>query len=71
MTPEDWRKVDDVYHAALTHPVAERATFVEVACDGDTDLCREVLSLLARAFARGRLPRTTGAAGAGRPIRRL
>jgi serine/threonine protein kinase/Tol biopolymer transport system component len=46
MTPERWRKVEQVYHKALQQPTAVRAAFVVAACGDDADLHREVESLL-------------------------
>ena len=48
---ERWKEVESILRAALTRPVAERASFVADACAGDSDLCREVESLLARETA--------------------
>jgi predicted ATPase len=46
MTPERWRQVEDLYHAALDRPAGIRHTFLGKACEGDEDLHRQVLSLL-------------------------
>jgi serine/threonine-protein kinase len=48
MTPERWRRVDELYHAALAKAVEGRATFLADACAGDEGLRREVESLLAQ-----------------------
>jgi serine/threonine protein kinase/Tol biopolymer transport system component len=48
MTPERWRQIEDVYHAALDRDPRLRAGYVEEHCAGDTSLMREVNSLLAR-----------------------
>jgi serine/threonine protein kinase/Tol biopolymer transport system component len=48
-TPERWKRLDEIYHAALACEAAERPAFVDGACGGDSDLRSEVLSLLARA----------------------
>src|SRR6516165_5015465 len=47
MEPKRWRKVEDLYHAALEHEESRRAEFLEQACGGDETLRREVESLLA------------------------
>jgi serine/threonine protein kinase/Tol biopolymer transport system component len=47
MTGERWRHVEDLYHAAATRAVGDRATFLDEACAGDDSLRREVESLLA------------------------
>lgn len=44
---EHWREVDRVFAAALDHPPAERAAFLDAACAGDPALRREVEGLLA------------------------
>jgi len=52
MTPERWRRVEEVYHSALERPAAERAAFLDEACL-DPDLRREVESLLSFEAADG------------------
>ena len=47
-SPERWAAVERLYHAALTRPIHERATYVAEACAGDAELRREVESLLAQ-----------------------
>ncbi len=47
MTTERWRQIEDVFSQALDHPAAERARFLDQACQDDADLRREVESLLA------------------------
>ena len=48
MDPEHWRRVKELYHAALKREEGQRrATFVEEACRGDPALRDEVQSLLA------------------------
>ncbi len=44
---EQWRAVEELFHAALDRPPEERAAFLDRACDGDAELRREVESLLA------------------------
>ncbi len=46
MTPERYRRIEQVYEAALELPGPERAEFVSSACAGDENLRREVTSLL-------------------------
>lgn len=46
MGNKDLEQVENVFHAALDLPVAERRRYVEQACNGNQDLLREVLSLL-------------------------
>ena len=47
MSPERWRRVEDVLHAALTCEPGRRDAVVAAACAGDEALRREVESLLA------------------------
>ncbi len=49
MTPERWRKIEEVYHAAVGVSGDERAAYLKEACADDSDLRREVESLLAQA----------------------
>src|SRR5438309_233117 len=44
--PERWKKVEELYHAALERPAESRADFLRAACGDDEDLYREVESLL-------------------------
>jgi serine/threonine-protein kinase len=46
MPSANWPKVEELYHAALEKPPAERETFLDQACGGDAELRREVQSLL-------------------------
>src|SRR5580765_3224217 len=48
MTPERWRRVEELYHAALAHEAPDRALFLGDACAGDDALRRDVESLLAQ-----------------------
>ena len=47
MTPERWRRVDELFHSALERDGAERAAFLREACRGDEALRREVERLIA------------------------
>jgi tetratricopeptide (TPR) repeat protein len=49
MTPERWQQIQTLLDAALAVPVEDRARFVAKACSGDSELQREVESLLAQA----------------------
>jgi hypothetical protein len=44
--PENWQKIESIFHAALEKEHSAREQFVRQACDGDPSLCREILSLL-------------------------
>ena len=46
MEAERWRRAEELYHAALKIDVAQRASFVKEACQGDAELWQEVESLL-------------------------
>lgn len=46
MTPERWRQINDLFHAALEQPGNTRDQFIETAAAGDEELTREVRSLL-------------------------
>ncbi len=46
MTPERWKQVESLYHAARTRPSGERAAFLADRCRDDESLRREVESLL-------------------------
>lgn len=47
MTPERWQQIDNLIQAALEQPAAARSAFLRQACAGDSELLREVESLLA------------------------
>ena len=47
MTPEQWERVDRIWHDVVARPNAERAAAIVELCRGDEDLRREVESLLA------------------------
>ncbi len=47
MTPERWRRVEELYDSALEHEDSERPEFLREACGGDAELLRQVESLLA------------------------
>ena len=46
-------RIREVFQAALDQPAAERAAFLNRACTGDTDLHRDVASLLEAHAAAG------------------
>ena len=46
MEPERWRRIDQLYHAALELQPSQRAAFLEQQCATDSALRREVESLL-------------------------
>src|SRR5439155_5191872 len=57
MIPERWRRIEEIYHAALGREPGERAVFVSDSCQGDPELRREVESLLAQSDSSGELKR--------------
>ena len=46
MKPDRWRKVDELFEAALEHESSHRAAFLDQACGSDKDLRREVEKML-------------------------
>jgi len=42
-----WRRIEELYHAAVARPSSQRSAFVAEACAGDDGLRRDVESLLA------------------------
>ena len=48
MTPERWRRIEQLCQAALERDRTLRGAFLEEACAGDEELQREVGSLLAQ-----------------------
>jgi eukaryotic-like serine/threonine-protein kinase len=53
MTPERWRKIGQVYHAALEREASQRPAYLHEVCAGDDGLRQEVESLLAQQEAAG------------------
>src|SRR5512147_781843 len=47
MTPQEWEKVSKIYHAASELETEHVSDFLDIACDGDPALRREIESLLA------------------------
>src|SRR5262245_18766270 len=46
MTPERWKRIEELYHQAHARPQGERAEFLASACPDDAALRRNVQSLL-------------------------
>jgi eukaryotic-like serine/threonine-protein kinase len=44
--PDNWKKIESIFHAALEKEQSAREQFVRQACDSDPSLCQEILSLL-------------------------
>jgi len=49
MERSDWQRIQDIFHAALKRPPADRAAFVEAACAESPELLHQLRGLLARA----------------------
>ncbi|HSK62970.1 MAG TPA: protein kinase [Pyrinomonadaceae bacterium] len=47
MKPDRWRKIDEIFEAALERTPKDRAAFLDQACGGDPELRREVEKMLA------------------------
>ena len=47
ISPDQWRRANDIFHQALEQPAAQRQEFIESAAGGDRVLASEVSSLLA------------------------
>jgi non-specific serine/threonine protein kinase/serine/threonine-protein kinase len=62
MNPEQWQRLEDVFHAALEQPPDSRAAFLDRACGNDTDLRTEVERLL---YADAHASAFVGSAAAG------
>src|SRR4030088_2973616 len=46
MTPERWKRTEELYHEARARPLIDRAAFLAEACSDDTAMRRSVESLL-------------------------
>jgi serine/threonine-protein kinase len=46
VTPERWRQITDLFHAALLHDASTRPGYLQQACGGDTALRAEIESML-------------------------
>ncbi len=46
MNSQRWQQVKEILHSAIERDLQERTAFIKTACAGDTELRREVLSLL-------------------------
>jgi len=65
LNQERWRRVEELYHAALDREPAQRNEFLNQACSADDDLRREVESLLAADSAESLIDRPAMDAAAG------
>lgn len=64
MKPEDWPRVEEMFHEALQRDPAEREAYVRHACNGDSGLQREVVSLLSNHEGAGKSASWAAAAAA-------
>jgi formylglycine-generating enzyme required for sulfatase activity len=55
MTPDRWKRLEEIYHAARTRDSAERAAYVAEACGDDDDLRLQIESLLIHGEALSKL----------------
>ena len=46
MTPERWKRLEEVYHSARARPVEDRTAYLAESCGDDEDLRRQIESLL-------------------------
>ena len=67
---ERWQRLEELFHAALELPAAERAAFLDKACGANAKLRVEIEHLLgADAAAQGRLERIVAQGARVRPMR--
>jgi hypothetical protein len=59
MTPERWRQVTEVFHAARSRDTAARAPYLDDACAGDRALRDEVNAMLDAVLANNSVPVAT------------
>jgi hypothetical protein len=69
MTPERWKQVTDVFHAALARDTAARPMFLEQACASDPALRDEVNAMLAAHVEAGKFGDVPIAGMAAQPVR--
>ncbi len=63
MSPEQWKKIDELLDAALDLPPGRHAAYLDEVCAGDAELRRELASLLAAHEKAGSFIETTPAEG--------
>src|SRR5262245_6343711 len=67
MTPDRWKRMEDIYHAARTRGSADRAAYVAEACGDDEDLRLQIESLLIHGEALSKLE--SKVVGGAAPVR--
>jgi hypothetical protein len=48
MTPERFRRIEEIYHAACERVPEERSEFLDGACQGDTEARQRIEQMLAQ-----------------------
>lgn len=71
MLAERWRRIESLFHEALTKDEARRASYLDEACSGDMSLRQEVESLLAHEPLAGHFLESDGSAGKSDTARNL
>src|SRR5215469_9366271 len=69
MHPEQWPRVESMFHEALKIPVKERELFVRSECKGDQSVYSEIISLLRAHEAETLLDYGPGSIAAGWLVR--
>src|SRR5262245_26515605 len=67
MTPDRWKRLEEIYHAARTWDSADRAAYVAEACGDDEDLRLQIESLLIHGEALSKLE--SKVVGGAAPVR--
>lgn len=62
MSPQRFERISEIYHEAIEQPSGERAAFLDKVCAGDSQLRREVQSLLVADEDAGEFMRSSEAA---------
>src|SRR5262249_31117803 len=68
MTPDRWKRLEEIYHAARTRDSGERASYVAEACGDDEDLRLQIESLLIHGEALSKPEATLAPAAAPAPL---
>jgi len=74
MTPERWKRVDEIFHVARARETADRAAYLAEACGDDESLRRHIESLLEHGDALSKLESVVGGGltpttvGVGSPV---
>src|SRR5262245_43006374 len=61
ITPERWKRVEEIFHAARARAVSDRAAYIAEACGDDVSLRRLIDSMLAHGDALSKLESGIGA----------